>query len=114
MNTFLSACRGIVSLCKIEKNFRIHIFCSSLVIILGLIFSVSFVDWCILFVVIGNVLILEGINAALEALADVLYPRFDPHVGRIKDMMAGCVLISACMALVVGCLIFIPKIIVAF
>jgi diacylglycerol kinase (ATP) len=53
---------------------------------------------------------LEGLNTALEQMADFVHPDQHQQIGRIKDMAAGAVFIAAVTAVIVGLFIYIPKI----
>jgi diacylglycerol kinase (ATP) len=60
------------------------------------------------------VLGLEGINTAIEVLADKLHPGFDPEIGKVKDVAAGAVLIASIVAAIIGFIIFAPKFLILF
>jgi diacylglycerol kinase (ATP) len=60
--------------------------------------------------VIAGVFASELFNSAIESLVDLCSPDFDKRAGRIKDMAAAAVLITAVGALATGLIIFIPKI----
>ena len=73
---------------------------------LGLILRITVDDWIVLLLLIGLVLGSEMINTSLEYLLDLLIPQFHLVVGKIKNTMAGAVLLFSLTALVVGFLIF--------
>ena len=56
------------------------------------------------------VISMELINTAIENMADFISPEHDRRIGKIKDLAAAAVLFSALMALVVGLIIFLPKV----
>ncbi len=95
---------------KHERNFRIEIMLTSLVIFLMLYFSLKSWEIIILFLMIVWVITVELINTVLERVVDILKPRFHPYAKLIKDIMAAVVLISALAALVVAIIIFLPHI----
>ena len=68
-------------------------------------------EWIAVSLSIGIVLGAEGFNTALESLADAVHPEQHPLVGRAKDAAAGAVLLAAIAAIVVGILVFLPKLI---
>lgn len=80
-----------------------------LVIAAGFIFSISRMEWCAVVLCIGGVLMAEAVNSAIEALADKVSPERDPLIGRAKDIAAGAVLLFVIAAVVVGLIVFIPK-----
>ena len=52
----------------------------------------------------------EGLNTAIEEIADFVHPEHHPKIGRLKDIAAGAVGITALITIIVGCIIYIPKI----
>lgn len=108
---FGDAWKGILAVWKSEWNFRFHIFATLIVIGVGLIVSVSLLEWALLFIVIGMVLVSELINTAIEKTIDYIKPEIHPMARFIKDAAAGAVLVSSIVAVIVGILIFLPKLI---
>lgn len=108
---FTYAIQGITYVWKHERNFRLHILALFLVIAAGFILQVSALEWIFICLVSGLVLVTEMINSALELMIDYLKPDIHPSAKAIKDIAAGSVLISALLAIVVGSIIFIPKVI---
>ena len=91
-----------------ERNFRYQLLATAIVIFLMYWFDVTRAEQIALWIVICAVLILELLNTAIEAFADLVKPRLHEQVGIIKDIMASTVLIASIGALVVGLLIFWP------
>lgn len=75
----------------------------------GILFKISLNEWIAITIVSGLVILTELINTAIEQLADFVEPERNEKIGLIKDYCAGAVLISAIIALIVGALIFTPK-----
>jgi diacylglycerol kinase len=109
--SFSFAFDGIVQVIRGQRNFRIHLVFALIVIISGYLFSISTTEWCIVLFTIGLVLSMEVFNTAVEKLVDFISPGFHPMAGKIKDIAAGGVLITAIAAILIGLIIFIPKII---
>lgn len=110
LNSFKYAFAGFQNLWNQECNFRIHIFASLLVICLGLAFSVSAVEWLFLIVAMVLVIVLEAINTVIERIANFISPQRDNRIKKIKDISAAFVLLGACASLIIGMIIFLPKI----
>ncbi len=104
------AIKGIVTMVKNENNARIHLVASLLVIAVGFYFSLTSSEWLWITTAIALVWILEAINTAIEALVDLVSPQFHPLAGKAKDVAAGAVLLGAIFAVIVGGIIFVPKI----
>ena len=107
---FSYAWNGLKHLLLTERNFKIQFVVALVMIGSGFILKFSQLEWILLFIVIGIVLIAESINSAIELIMDFLYPEIHPSVKRIKDVSAGAVLISAIMAIIVGIILIGPKI----
>src|SRR6186997_1700091 len=87
--SFYFAGRGLWLLVSSEPNARIHLLATVLVAIAGLWLGLSRDEWCLIVVAVALVWISEGLNSALEALADHVAPERHPLVGRAKDISAG-------------------------
>lgn len=99
---------GLETLWKQEPNFRYQSWVAFLVIALGFWVGITSREWIVIGLLIGAVLVMECVNSVLERLANGLSPRVRPWVRDAKDIMAGGVLLTSCMAAVVGALIFWP------
>jgi diacylglycerol kinase len=107
--SFRFALNGLLSLLKNEHNSRIHLLVAIVVIITGIIMKLDHYEWSLLVIVIGIVFLTELLNSSLESLADLINPEWNEMIMRAKDYSAAAVLIAAIVAIVVGGLIFIPK-----
>ena len=100
---------GIREMLIREHNSRIHLAATAGVIVAGLVFRVSTTEAAVLAVVTGAVWITELFNTCVERIMDFIHPEEHPSIKFIKDLAAGAVLAAALSAVVVGFLIFIPK-----
>jgi len=106
--SFIYAWSGVRMLLAGEHNARLHLAAAVMAIILGILFGISPGEWVAIVLCIGAVFMAEAFNSAIEALCDLVSPGPHPLIKRAKDMAAGAVLIMATAAFVVGCIIFIP------
>lgn len=97
-----------------EANFRIHLVCMFLVVALSVFLQLSLWEWALIAFAIGLVLVMEIFNTAVEYLVDFVSPNQHEKAGRIKDLAAAGVLVSALTALVIAILILLPKVISLF
>lgn len=111
LKSFVYAFRGIRHLIGREPNARIHCFAAICALVLGFALHISSTEWIAITIVIGLVFAFEAINSSIEALADLVSPEYNEAIKHTKDLAAGAVLLSALSALVVGLLVFIPKLI---
>lgn len=72
--------------------------------------KISITEWCFVTLCITLVIMAEAFNTAIENLTDLVSPDFHPLAGKTKDLAAGAVLIFSIGAVIVGLLIFLPKI----
>ena len=109
IQSFGYAIRGIREVFGTETNMKIHIGITLLVIICGVVFSISLIEWIFCLLCIGLVIGAEMINTAIENVVDLASPEQHPLAGKAKDIAAGAVLICAIISVVIGLLIFVPK-----
>lgn len=110
INSFKYAFEGIFSGLKTERNLKIHFSIMILVIILGIMLKISKVEWMICIILFGLVISLELVNTAIENTVDLITEEKNPKAKISKDVAAGAVLVSAISSLIIGLIIFIPKI----
>lgn len=110
VKSFRFAIEGIVYSYKKGTHFKMHIIAATLVLILGLLYSISVTEWLILILISSAVIAAETINTAIEETGDVLHPEHHPRVRLAKHCAAGGVLILSIAAVIIGLIIFAPKI----
>lgn len=108
--SFRYAFRGIGTALKNEHNTWIHLTVTGIVIILGILFSLSPLKWGLIAFATGLVWTSELLNTAIEYLTDLVSPEYNETACKVKDVAAGAVLISAITAVVIGLLVFVPEI----
>ncbi|HAQ02616.1 hypothetical protein A2467_00345 [Candidatus Nomurabacteria bacterium RIFOXYC2_FULL_36_8] len=103
--------RGLGVFIKTTHNLWIHLFFAILAIYMGFVFSLSSVEWAVVILAIGLVVIAEAFNTAIEIDIDLTSPNYHPYARDTKDVAAGAVSIATIVAGVIGLLIFGPKVI---
>lgn len=93
-----------------ENNARFHVFVAVIVLSSGFYLKLSATEWMIIITQIGLVLIVETLNTAIEKLCDFVSPEYHQLIGKVKDLAAAAVLIMSIVAVIVGIIIFLPKI----
>ncbi len=81
-----------------------------LLIAAGFYFKISTTEWLFQTLAIGLVLSIEGLNTAVEKVADFIHPEYHERIGFIKDIAAGAVFFAALTAIAIGLIIYLPKI----
>jgi len=107
--SFSYAFSGIAGFLKQEHNAIIHLLATAVVTGLVFIYPVSPTEIILLVLVTGLVWITELVNTAIEKIMDFVSTERSPEIKFIKDLAAAAVLVAALVALVTGCIVFIPK-----
>ena len=110
INSFHYSWDGIKYAFKYEQSMFIHVLVTLLVVICGIVLKLDFQEWLLCIVLIGLVIATELINTAIEAVVDLACPEIHPLAKTAKDTAAGAVLVSAMASVIIGLMIFIPKI----
>ncbi|MFH2104965.1 MAG: diacylglycerol kinase family protein [Parcubacteria group bacterium] len=110
LKSFKYAGKGIFYAVREEQNMKIHFLLAIVIVLLAVYFEISVGEVVALVIVIALVLITELVNTVLERIVDIIKPRMHPYAKSIKDMQAGVVLIASVTAVVVGLLIFAPRV----
>lgn len=109
-NSFKYAFEGIKEAWKTEQNLKIHFIIMFLVIIAGFVFKITAMEWIVCLLLFALVISLELINTAIETTVDIAMPEINEKAKYAKDIAAGAVLFSAIISVIVGLIIFLPKI----
>lgn len=109
MKSFTHAIRGIRIFFMSTHNAWIHGVAAVIAIAFGIILKISIVEWVLVLLAIGLVLVAEAFNTAIEIDINLTSPEFHPYARDTKDVAAGAVLIASIIAGIIGCIIFIPK-----
>tara|TARA_R110000868_G_scaffold98054_2_gene269888 strand:- start:7115 stop:7489 length:375 start_codon:yes stop_codon:yes gene_type:complete len=104
------ALKGALLLIKTESSIKIQVFITLVMTAAGFYFEISNTEWILQILAIGLVLGIEGLNTAVEKMADFVQPEFDEKIGFIKDISAGAVMLVSIAASIIGLIIYIPKI----
>jgi diacylglycerol kinase (ATP) len=110
IQSFGYAFRGIKTVFLSEINMKIHIFITVLVVICGFVFTISLTEWMFCLLCIAIVTGAEMMNTAIEKVVDLASPEQHPLAGKAKDIAAGAVLLCAIISVIIGLIIFIPKV----
>ncbi|MEH6765355.1 MAG: diacylglycerol kinase family protein [Aequorivita antarctica] len=103
------AFKGALLMLRHEASIQVQASIAILMTIAGFYFEISTVEWMFQILAIGLVMSIEGLNTAVEEIADFVHPDFHNKIGFIKDVAAGAVFFAAVTAIIIGCIIYIPK-----
>tara|TARA_B100000378_G_C17773501_1_gene317558 strand:- start:129 stop:503 length:375 start_codon:yes stop_codon:yes gene_type:complete len=103
------AFKGMLILIKTEASIKIQLFIAIVVTIAGFYFEISKTEWIAQITMIGLVMSTEGVNTAIEYIADFVHPEHHHKIGLIKDVAAGAVFIASIIAVIISGIIYLPK-----
>lgn len=110
--SFKYAFQGLVTLCRTQPNFVIHLFATSVAVAAAFFLAFNRMEWLILILTITAVLVAEAFNSALEFLTDLVSPDYHALAGKSKDVAAAAVLLTAIGAIVIACFLYLPKLLI--
>ena len=111
VDSFTDAINGILDAIRTERNMRVHFLSAALVLILSAFTDLSRWEAIALLVAIALVIMAELFNTAIEAVVDLASPSYHPLAARAKKVAAGAVLIAAAVSVLIGAIVFIPRLI---
>jgi len=103
------AVKGAIKLITTEDSVKVQFWIAILMTIAGFYFNISAIEWLFQILSIGLVMSIEGLNTAVEKIADFIHPEYHERIGFIKDISAGAVFFAAITAIVIGLIIYVPK-----
>ena len=104
------ALKGAVKLISTEHSVMVQFAIGILLTAAGFYFDITTTEWLFQTMAIGLVMSIEGLNTAVEKVADFIHPNYDEKIGFIKDIAAGPVFFAAITAIIIGLIIYIPRI----
>lgn len=110
LGSFSYAVTGILTALLSERNMRIHLISSIVVILFSIYFSITRMEWIVILFAVGGMFSLELINTAIERVVDLITKEYHPLAKQAKDIAAGAVFLYAVLSVIVGSIIFIPYI----
>ena len=105
---------GAYKLITSEHSIIVQFFLGVAVTAAGFYFNISATEWMLQTMAIGMVMAIEGANTAVEKICDFIHPEFHQKIGFIKDIASGAVFFAATAAIVVGAIIYYPKVALLF
>lgn len=109
LESFNRAFEGIIHVFRTQRNMKLHFLAGFLVLLISLWIPLSKIEVLLLFVTIALVLMAEMFNTAIEVAIDLITKEYHPLAAIAKNVAAGAVLVAAINAVVVGYLVFFPR-----
>ncbi len=108
LGSLAAATAGLLGALRTQRNLRIQVVTGGVVVFAGWWLQLERWEWGLIVLAIGLVLVLELVNTALEAVVDLASPQWHMLAKQAKDTAAGAVLLTACMAVLLGLIVFSP------
>lgn len=108
LKSMVFAAKGAYKLITTEHSVMVQSCLAVCMIIAGFYFGITKAEWLVQTLAIGLVLGVEGLNTAVEKIADFIHPDYHERIGFIKDIAAGAVFFAAITAIAIGAIIYIP------
>jgi len=109
LDSFRYASAGLRYLFTTQRNARIQAGVGGIALLLGATLRISRTEWAILVLLIALVLVLEALNSAIEATVNLVTSEYHPLAKIAKDVAAGAVWLLALASVVIGAIIFLPR-----
>jgi diacylglycerol kinase len=109
-DSFHYALEGFWYALRTQRNPRIHLIVAAGVTAAGFYFRLSTVEWAVLVLAMGSVIITETVNTVVEVAVDLVVEEYHVLAKRAKDIAAAAVLMAAMTSVIVGLLLFGPRI----
>ncbi len=104
------AAKGAYLLLKTEASIQVQFSIGLIMTVIGFLFNISTTEWMFQLLAIGLILVSESLNTAIEKLSDFIHPEYHKKIGFIKDISAGASTFAAIIAIIIGIIIYLPKI----
>ena len=108
VNSFRYAGKGMLLFIRTQVNAWIHLSAAAAALTMGALLHITRVEFVLIILCIAMVLAAEACNTAIEFLVDLVSPEYNVQAGKVKDLAAGAVLVTAIGAAVAGGIIFWP------
>ena len=108
MKSMTYAFQGAKKLITTEHSIMVQFSLGILMTIAGFYIGITKAEWIFQTFAIGLVMSVEGLNTAVEKIADFIHPNYHEKIGFIKDIAAGAVFFAAMTAIAVGLIIYVP------
>lgn len=114
LNSFKYSMQGLKYAYLHEQSMFIHTLATILSVILCFVLKVNRNEWIIIISLLCFIAVIELLNTSIEAACDAITDTYHPLIKIAKDTASSAVFLVSIVSLVVGLVIFVPKIIALF
>ncbi len=109
--SFRYAFAGFAHIWRDHQNIRVHIFAAIGALILSYLLKISYLEYLFILITIFFVIICEMMNTAIEEMTNLIVREHRKEAMIAKDVAAAAVFLSAAFSIIVGLIIFAPRIV---
>lgn len=112
--SFKFAFEGFHYALQTQRNLRFQLVVAIIVLVASTFLPMQLIEWALIFLLISLVIVAEIFNTSIEKTIDLIVDGVDPTAKTVKDLSAAAVLFIAITAVIVGTIIYLPKLIALF
>lgn len=109
--SFQNSFDGLKYAYRYEQSMTIHMTSCITVVVLGILYHISTLEWAICIMLLGLIGATELINTSIEAVVDLITQEYHPLAKVAKDTASAAVFVFSLVAFICFLIIFIPKMI---
>ncbi|TDM03555.1 diacylglycerol kinase family protein [Macrococcus hajekii] len=114
MKRFIYPLHGFLNLLKKDYNFIAHLAAAFLVVLAGMYFGLTTLEWLFIIIAIFTVLVAEVLNTAIEYVVDLVTEDYHELAKYAKDAAAFAVVLASLMSALIGLIVFLPYVMMLF
>lgn len=111
LRSFRYAWQGFTHIWSQHQNIRFHMMMAVVAVIISYLLKISYIEYLFVFITIFFVIICEMMNTAIEEMTNLITTDHRKEAKIAKDVAAAAVFLSAAFSVIVGLIIFLPKVI---
>lgn len=111
LKSFGFALEGLAEMILNHNNFRLQFAIGMIAVISGFAFGLNYFEWMAMALAGGLVLVAEMANSAVEFVVDLVTQERRLEAKKAKDIAAGMVLLASGFSIIIGILLFGPRLI---
>ena len=109
LDALKNSMNGIKYAFKSGRNLKIQLVFALIAIVASIVFNLSFLEWTVVLILIFLVLFAEMMNTVIETVVNMITTEYNENAKIAKDVAAGAVTLCAICSVILGLIIFIPK-----
>ena len=109
-NSVKYSIEGLIACYRDERSMLIHLVMSIVVIVCGIIFKITTLDWVLSLIMMGTIMCIEILNTAIESCVDLVTLEKHPEAKKAKDCGSAAAFMMSIFTFIGELVIFLPHI----